>query len=86
MGSDCLIKLIVINQTKNLRTLSVSEQEHGIERNLIFEEYANGGLEILQAELRGSVDSSERILLMLNSERFDNPGAKEEFDLTKFLS
>ncbi|MFM6860609.1 MAG: DNA phosphorothioation-associated protein 4, partial [Dolichospermum sp.] len=56
------------------------------QRNGIFEEYANGGLEILQNELRGAVDYSERILLFLSYERANNPKEEKEFDLTKFLS
>ncbi|MFM6079052.1 MAG: DNA phosphorothioation-associated protein 4, partial [Dolichospermum sp.] len=66
--------------------LSPHGEEHEKQRNGIFEEYANGGLEILQNELRGAVDYSERILLFLSYERANNPKEDEEFDLTKFLS
>jgi dnd system-associated protein 4 len=86
MGNDILIKLLAINETKDIKTLSINEEEYERQRNHIFEEYANGGLEILQNELRGSVDYSERILLFLSYERTKTEQQDEEFDLTKFLS
>ncbi|WP_414541225.1 DNA phosphorothioation-associated protein 4 [Nostoc sp. CCY0012] len=86
MGNDILIKLLAINETKDIKTLSLNEEEYERQRNHIFEEYANGGLEILQNELRGSVDYSERILLFLSYERTHTEQQDEEFDLTKFLS
>ncbi|BAZ29468.1 hypothetical protein NIES4074_19150 [Cylindrospermum sp. NIES-4074] len=86
MGHDVLIKLLGINETQDIKILSLNEEEFEIKRNHIFEEYANGGLEILQNELRGAVDYSERILLFLNYERTNTEQEDEEFDLTKFLS
>lgn len=86
MGNDILIKLLAINETKDIKTLSINEEEYERKRNHIFEEYANGGLEILQNELRGSVDYAERILLFLSYERMNNDEQDEEFNLTKFLS
>ena len=62
------------------------EEKSYEKRNYIFEEYANGGLEILQAEFRGAVDYSERLLLIFSSERVKQEEQKEEFDLSKFLS
>ena len=86
MGNDILIKLLAINETKDIKTLSLNEEEYERQRNHIFEEYANGGLEILQNELRGSVDYSERILLFLSYDRTNTEQQDEEFDLSKFLS
>lgn len=86
MGHDMLIKLLGITETHDIVILSPYEEEYEKQRNGIFEEYANGGLEILQNELRGAVDYSERILLFLSYERANNPKEEEEFDLTKFLS
>jgi dnd system-associated protein 4 len=83
MGHDCVIKLLGITETKDIKILSLTEESES-KRNLIFEEYANGGLEILQNELGGAVDYSERLLLMLSFER-EQP-AQQEFDLSKFLS
>jgi len=86
MGHDILIKLLGITETQDIIILSPYEEEYEKQRNEIFEEYANGGLEILQNELRGAVDYSERILLFLAYERTNNSKEEEEFDLTKFLS
>ncbi len=86
MGHDWLIKLLGITETQHLNILSLTEEEYEVQRNHIFEEYANGGLEILQTELRGAVDYSERILLLLSSQRFNTEQQEEEFDLSKFLS
>ncbi|MBD2692523.1 DNA phosphorothioation-associated protein 4 [Anabaena catenula] len=86
MGHDILIKLLGITESQDIIILSPYEEEYEKQRNGIFEEYANGGLEILQNELRGAVDYSERILLFLSYERTNNPKEEEEFDLTKFLS
>ncbi|MBE9190843.1 DNA phosphorothioation-associated protein 4 [Gloeocapsopsis crepidinum LEGE 06123] len=85
-GYDTVINLIAITETKNLKVLSLSEDQISEKRNYIFEEYANGGLEILQAEFRGAVDYSERILLILSSERIENEQQDSEFDLSRFLS
>jgi dnd system-associated protein 4 len=86
MGHDILIKLLGITETQDIIILSPHGEEHEKQRNGIFEEYANGGLEILQNELRGAVDYSDRILLFLSYERANNQKEDEEFDLTKFLS
>jgi dnd system-associated protein 4 len=85
-GYDILIKLIALTETQNIIIISPHEEEYEKQRNEIFEEYANGGLEILQNELRGAVDYSDRILLFLSYERANNQKEDEEFDLTKFLS
>lgn len=85
-GTDIVIKLLAVNQTQDIKILSVNEEEYDSQRNHIFEEYANGGLEILQNELRGSVDYSERLLLFLSYERTHPEEDDEEFDLSKFLS
>lgn len=78
------INLLAFAETQDPKILADDEISDA-QRINIFEEYANGGLEILQNELRGAVDYSERILLILSSQRF-NQQQKEEFDLSKFLS
>lgn len=85
-GYDLLIKLLGITETQNIQILSPNEEEFEKQRNEIFEEYANGGLEVLQGELRGAVDYSDRILLFLQHEKLNNKKEEEEFDLTRFLS
>jgi len=86
LGYDLIIKLLGVNETKDINILSSREEQDEDKRTQIFEEYANGGLEILQNELRGSVDYSERLLLVLISERGTKEQLEEEFDLSKFLS
>ncbi|WP_066425718.1 DNA phosphorothioation-associated protein 4 [Anabaena sp. 4-3] len=84
-GYDALINLLAINETEDINILSFNENNNSNIRNCVFEEYANGGLEILQIELRGAVDYLERILLFLCSERFQD-NYEGEFDLSKFMS
>ena len=83
-GYDAVMKLIAITATENINVISPDRAEFEQQRIQIFEEYANGGLEILQQELRGAVDYTERILLML-SMPLDREKISTEFDLTKFL-
>jgi dnd system-associated protein 4 len=87
-GYDPVIKLIAIAATENINVISPDRSDVEQQRIHIFEEYANGGLEIIQQELRGAVDYTERILLMLSTplERIADPkNITAEFDLRKFL-
>lgn len=84
-GYELAIKLLAIAETKDTKILSPTDVESEERRIQIFEEYANGGLEILQEELRGAVDYTERLLLMLISERTKSEQPAEEFDLSRFL-
>ncbi|MDZ7964345.1 MAG: DNA phosphorothioation-associated protein 4 [Nostoc sp. DedSLP03] len=86
LGYDLIIKLLGINETKDINILLSREEQDEDKRTQIFEEYANAGLEILQSELRGSVDYSERLLLVLISEKETKEQLEEEFDLSKFLN
>ena len=84
-GYDLLIKLLAMVETREISILSSNNENFENQRLRIFEEYANGGLEILQNEFRGAVDYSERLLLILSSKRFKQEH-QEEFDLSIFLS
>lgn len=84
-GYDRVIKLIAIMHTQDPNILSPFDAIAEAERVRIFEEFANGGLAILQDELRGAVDYTERLLLILGRERFQEQTTDEEFDLTRFL-
>ncbi|MDH6059999.1 DNA phosphorothioation-associated protein 4 [Chrysosporum bergii ANA360D] len=86
VGNDVVIKLLAVMETQDIKILTPYEEEYEKQRNQIFEEYINGGLEILQHELHGAVDYSERILLFLSYERTSTEEQEEEFDLSKFLS
>jgi dnd system-associated protein 4 len=83
-GYERLIRLIAVVSTEDIKVLS-SEAESAEAAILIFEEYANGGLEKLQQELRGAVDYTDRLVLILNAERFSQEVSNEEFDLSRFL-
>ncbi len=83
-GYDWLINLIAITETSNPKVLASQDTNAEAARLEIFEEYANGGLGLLQDELRGAVDFTERLLLILMAERFE-ANTTEEFDLSRFL-
>jgi dnd system-associated protein 4 len=65
-GYDPVMKLIAIAATENINVISPDRSDFEQQRIQIFEEYANGGLDILDRELCGVVDYTERILLMLS--------------------
>lgn len=82
---ELVLNLLAISETQD-QNLLTDDEKSDEQRIKIFEEYANGGLEILRDELRGAVDYSERILLIISSERFKQDQQQEDFDLSKFLS
>ena len=84
-GYDLVLKLIAIAETKDAKIISPSDATAQEQRIRIFEEYANGGLEILRDELRGAVDYSEQLLLLLSAERFKEEVTEDSFDLSRFL-
>ncbi|NET60994.1 MAG: DNA phosphorothioation-associated protein 4 [Symploca sp. SIO2E6] len=84
-GYDLVLKLIAIAATKDTKIISPSDTVAQEKRIRIFEEYANGGLEILRDELRGTVDYSEQLLLLLSAERFKEEVTEDSFDLSRFL-
>ncbi|HIK26759.1 MAG: DNA phosphorothioation-associated protein 4 [Oscillatoriaceae bacterium SKW80] len=85
-GYDLEIKLIALAETKEPKMISQNDEEAEKERIQIFEEYANGGLEILKEKLRGFPDYTEGLLLILFSERDKQEQPEEEFDLSRFLT
>ena len=84
-GYELVIKLLAIIETKDAKILSHFDEISDEKRIQIFEEYANGGLEILRDELRGAVDYTERIVLILSTERFKKKSPQDGFDLSRFL-
>lgn len=84
-GYDRLIKLLAIAETKDINIISPNDAEAEETRIAIFEEYANGGLEILQEELRGAVDYTERLLLIMIAEKDRQNQPEGEFNLSRFL-
>ncbi|MEY3333749.1 MAG: hypothetical protein RLZZ176_2049 [Cyanobacteriota bacterium] len=84
-GYDLVIRLLAIVEVKDLNILSINDDSLESKRLRLFEEYANGGLEILQNELRGAIDYSDRLLLILMNERFKEESQEENFDLSRFI-
>jgi dnd system-associated protein 4 len=84
-GYDPVMKLIAIAVTENINIISPDRAEFAQQRLHIFEEYANGGLELLEQELRGAVNYTDRLLLMLSTINSRSAQSNEEFDLSKFL-
>lgn len=84
-GYDTLIKLLAVSATDDPKILSPFSADAEARRVEIFEEFANGGLEKLDRELRGTVDYTERLLLVLSQERFQEIKPAGEFDLGRFL-
>lgn len=82
-GYDTVINLIAIGETKDPKVLMNTDEAYK-NRITIFEEFANGGLEILREELKGTVDILERILLMIKNEK-DKEDESDEFVLSRFL-
>jgi dnd system-associated protein 4 len=83
-GYDTAINLLAISHSKNQKILG-SDEESNNEKIKIFEEYANGGLEIIKDRLRGSIDYLDTILLLLASERNNSQQDDREFDLSDLL-
>ncbi|MBD2387763.1 DNA phosphorothioation-associated protein 4 [Cylindrospermum sp. FACHB-282] len=86
LGYDKIINLLGITETHDIEILASREEEYEDKRTQIFEEYANGGLEILQNELRGVLDYTAQILVILIAARDSKENTEEEFDLSKFLN
>lgn len=85
-GYESLFKLLAITSTHDLNIISSYEENQEEARIKIFEEYANGGLDRLQQQLKGAVDYSERILLILTQEKECLSTVKNNnFDLRKFI-
>ena len=80
------IELLAIANTEDVTILSGNDDDAIVRQVSILEEYANGGLEYLQQELRGAIDITSHLLLMLDKHRRSpQPLSSEEFDLTRFL-
>ena len=84
-GYDTFINLLAVHAENKPAVLS--DEDEMIERRAqIFEEYANGGLEQIQQELKGAVDCLESILLMISSQRKSEPKDVGAFDLARLVS
>jgi dnd system-associated protein 4 len=82
--NSAVISLIALAETKDPNIL-VSTDEADLQRVKIFQEYANGGFEILQNELHGISSYLERTLLILYTERHKAMNELENFDITSIF-
>ncbi|KAM3108449.1 DNA phosphorothioation-associated protein 4 [Phormidesmis sp. 146-33] len=83
-GYDMVMNLIAVADSADPKILA-SNEASSAERSQAFEEYANGGLEVLEEMLKGTVDHLEQILLLLGSEGKSAQLSENEFDLSAFL-
>lgn len=82
--NEALISMFAVVDTLEPRILAETEDcDYG--RVKIFQEYANGGLEILGEKLKGIVDYSEQILLILKSEFAESQDGSESYELKDLL-
>lgn len=85
-GYEWDIKLLAIALSDDTNLLSPYDWEAQAQRVTILEQAANGGLEQLEEQLRGAVDYSDRLLLLLNQARLGTAETTtDEFDLSHFL-
>jgi dnd system-associated protein 4 len=84
-GYDTMMNLIALHADP--RPDSLADSDEAIEaRARAFEEFANGGLAILQEELRGAVDVLETLVLLINGEREKRNTDTDVFELSKLIS
>jgi dnd system-associated protein 4 len=84
-GYDTMMNLIALHADS--RPDSLADSDEAIEaRARAFEEYANGGLAILQEELRGALDVLETLVLLINGEREKRTAGTDVFELSKLIS
>jgi len=76
-GYDTVINLLAVFNTNDPKVLADSDEMED-KRATIFEEYANGGLEFLSDELRGSQNYLDNILLMITEHRRKLEGDEED--------
>lgn len=82
-GYDTIINLLALAETKDPRCLAQNDEAENL-RATIFEEYANGGLDILQRELHGVDDPLHHLLLMIQAEH-QKEDSSDQFDLFAFV-
>lgn len=81
-GYETLFNLLAITGTDDPHVLLPKDVYEDL-RIQVFEEYANAGFEILQAELAGAVDYSGQLLLFLHQQGLE--ATESDFDLSRFL-
>lgn len=84
-GYDTMMNLMALHAEPRPEVLANSDE--GVNaRAQTFEEFANGGLELLQEELRGATDVLETIVLLVSAMRAARDEGPVVFDLSKVLA
>jgi dnd system-associated protein 4 len=84
-GYDTMMNLLALHADPRPDVLA--DTDYAVDsRAKAFEEFANGGLEILAEEIRGAGDVLETVVLMVSAERQMPSGSMESFDLRKLIS
>ncbi|MEO0455525.1 MAG: DNA phosphorothioation-associated protein 4 [Cyanobacteria bacterium P01_A01_bin.114] len=82
--NEALISMVAVVETLEPQILAETDDcDYG--RVTIFQEYANGGLEVLEEKLKGTVDYSEQILLILKNEFVEAQGDSVAYELKDLL-
>lgn len=81
-GYDTMMNLIALHADQRPDVLADSDEAVNA-RAQTFEEFANGGLEILQEELRGVRDVLETVILLVSAERTRVTTDTGAFDLSR---
>jgi dnd system-associated protein 4 len=84
-GYGIAMDLIVLGSSANANVLSNADEAVSSRIN-VFQEYANGGLEILESELRGAVDPLGTLVLILTAERNADVSGDGGFDLSQLVT
>jgi dnd system-associated protein 4 len=83
-GYEMVLNLISIADSLDPKIL-VSDNSTSSEKLAIFEEYVNGGLEVLSDLLRGTLDYSDKLILEIDANINDQDNQDLEFDLSRFI-
>lgn len=84
-GYDTVVNMLAVSDRKRASVLANSEEMEDL-RITAFEEYANGGLEVLKAELKGSTDYLHSILLLIMERRKRGMGREDAvFDIRALI-
>lgn len=83
-GYDTMMNLIALHADPRPSVLADSDEAVNA-RAKAFEEYANGGLEVLEDEIRGARDVLETVVLMICAERGRPDEDSGVFELSKLI-
>jgi dnd system-associated protein 4 len=84
-GYDTMMNLVALHADQRPQVLADSDEATN-QRASAFEEYANGGLEILREELRGALNTVETVILLINAERIKPEDSGQGFDLAQLVN